>query len=162
MASSDEIDSLCVGACSSEENRDAPAATYGDHPEPKSLLDGVAGFPSVHHLEPAVGEEKQPDGGSNLHATLQCAAGESEGPVVKTARRRIGRNDFGCPEDRIVEIALTANVPAGMTMRFRNVRTGDVVDSDGTALWSAGTNRDASHDYHLEQIESFECLGTAP
>ena len=52
---------------------DTPTAAYGDHPEPSGPLNGVARFPATHNPEAAVGEEKHPDGGNDLHIPVQCA-----------------------------------------------------------------------------------------
>jgi hypothetical protein len=63
------------------------------------------------------------------------------------------------PKPRAIVAAI---VPVGIVTRFRVVRTGEMIDSDGTRFWSAGKRKDECPDYHLELGECLECLGTVP
>jgi hypothetical protein len=82
--------------------------------------------------------------------------------IIRTERRPIGKNDFGAPEDQIADIAIPHVVPDGIVMIFRNVKTDDVIDSNGMVLLSELPYKAIDRDCHRGQIELYLCFGKAP
>lgn len=53
-------------------------------------------------------------------------------PLWRTVRRVAGRNDFGFPEDEMIDVVIPFRLPEGK--RYVVIETGEVIDSDGKII----------------------------
>lgn len=74
-------------------------------------------------------------------------------------RRPVGPNDFGAPEDQLMDITIPLRVPEGMVAVFRDNQTGELFDSDGTTLEPPRPDISQLPDSHRGRIRGVRLLG---